>query len=301
MSEFSANEIGEEARVKSDWKVDSHLEEEIKTRLAEVEPELMKSERMKKSTLKSALTERQRNELLELSVNGLKNDHNKRYKIRPDLNHYVIARTMMETGIRLGETKNLIIPHVVFADEQPMIVINPVIPEKLDDPLGKIYTEWYPKTPSSRRVVPIPLDLAQILKEYIGKRKKGYVFHSQRLQPFSKRGIRKFVNRLSRNFDSINRNTGVHTLRRTYASYLIKKNADLGIVSKNLGHKNIKTTWLYLFNIRDPDQMSESARIAGSIHSIKGEKISKLMEKGKAKRKAKIKKEIKRIKKQGKN
>lgn len=113
------------------------------------------------------------------------------------------------------------------------------------------YVEVSPKTKSSYRTVPMPVQMANLLKEYLDIRKS-----------LSKKTEILFINKKGNNISSdlLNhkwykfllkyklRHVTIHGLRHSYCSMQINENKHLNIptVSKLMGHSQISTTLKYL-------------------------------------------------------
>lgn len=158
----------------------------------------------------------------------------------------LIIITMVKTGMRVGELVNF--------------KINWIIPGGLSIRIqsNKKPLAWEPKTQTSIRSIPIDEVLLKSLERHIGKRKKGYVFQSQKkrardesnnivrtFRKYNTRTINRRINDLSEKvFD---KQIGTHIFRHTYASDLFReKGLDVNDMQKLLGHSSNKTTLLYL-------------------------------------------------------
>ena len=113
------------------------------------------------------------------------------------------------------------------------------------------YIEVSPKTKSSYRTIPIPVQMAELLKEYLDVRKT-----------LSKETEILFLNKKGNSVgsDLLNhkwykfllkyklRHVTIHGLRHSYCSMQINGNKHLNIptVSKLMGHSQISTTLKYL-------------------------------------------------------
>jgi len=215
---------------------------------------------------KLALNEEQRNELLEVA-----------YATNPL--HYLIIRSQMETGMRVGEVANLIIVNCVLKTKYPFIAIQPHLSSTAH---GKKISKWHPKSKKGGRDIHISPDLAILIGVQIGGRETGYVFISQKDSKFSERSIRRFTNQYAvEKCKSLGFKIGTHTLRRTFASFQLKKGKDIGSLKNDLGHKDIKTTMKYLFEIEDMDEKIKTAQISDQMHDVKTSKdvIVRLQEK----------------------
>jgi integrase/recombinase XerD len=203
-------------------------------KLYENNPEL--KSKFKVQRIKFALSAKQRAELLDIAENT--NDK-----------HFVMIKTQLESGLRVGELVNLPIKHVNLNSK--------IIEIKKVEENDYLY-EWHPKTTSGQRPIPFTPKLATILRRVIGNRKEGYVFESRKKDKngkkrFYENNVCDMVNNYSQNCKSIEKTIGSHSLRRTYASYLINNGSDIGTISKLLGHSSVKTTMLYLYDIIDMD------------------------------------------------
>lgn len=64
-------------------------------------------------------------------------------------------------------------------------------------------------------------------------------------EPMTKSGLEKLMNRISSRIDT-NERISCHRLRHTIASDLLSRSGNIAVVSKLLGHANIKTTSVYI-------------------------------------------------------
>lgn len=147
---------------------------------------------------------------------------------RPAIRHRNMTawRTMAWLGLRRGELLRLEIKDVRLADRE--IVVR--------NSKGK-----------QDRVLPIPEKLYADLKQQIGDRpSNAKVFASQ----VGKRWVVKYF---SKAFHAHVKACGLadrkitpHTLRHTFATQLIRQGVDLSTVARLMGHKDIKTTMIYI-------------------------------------------------------
>jgi integrase len=194
----------------------------------EANPEYQKRIQIKK--VKFALNSNQRSELLKIALD-------KNYK------HFAILKTQLETGLRIGEIANLLIPQLNLHEGYIQIQAYQ----------NNRYVEkgWNPKTKSGNRIVPLNDSLIPVLKSIIGKRTEGYVFISNKKSKFMEESLIRIINQIAKKTTSIGINIGSHCLRRTFASFLNKKSVPIAEISKYLGHKSIKITIIYLYEITD--------------------------------------------------
>ncbi|MHA1380170.1 MAG: tyrosine-type recombinase/integrase [Candidatus Helarchaeota archaeon] len=174
----------------------------------------------------------------------------------------LMIMTMVQTGMRVSELINFKKSWIIERDEVIHIQTN-TTPIK-----------WAPKRDSERKV-PINRSLLINIKRHLGKRKKGYIFQSNK-QTNSKqvgdriikskthgrytyRSIIRKINTIS--LKTLGMNIGTHVFRATYASYLLKMKLDLESIRKLLGHSDIKTTLIYLRGLPDYNSWEEVRRV----------------------------------------
>lgn len=152
----------------------------------------------------------------------------------------LMIKMMLKCGLRVSELINCKISWIDYDDRLLYIQEN------------KKPNAWTPKRDSIREV-PISDELITDLRQFIGTRKKGYLFRSRKKKTnsgrYNKDSVIRKINRISNIV--MGENTGTHIFRRTYASTLLNEGNDLETIRKLLGHSDIKTTFLYLKNIPD--------------------------------------------------
>ena len=152
----------------------------------------------------------------------------------------LMIRMMLKCGLRVSELINCQISWINYEDQLLYIQEN-------EKP-----SKWAPKRDSVREV-PIPEGLLTELKQFLGNRKKGYLFKSRKKGSnhyrYSKDSIIRKINKIAK--EIFGKNTGTHIFRRTYASNLLNDGIPLTNIKKKLGHSNVKTTLLYLKNLPD--------------------------------------------------
>jgi integrase len=215
----------------------SQEDQSIIQELLEENPDLKMTYKIKSP--KFALKANQRRELLEIAKE-------QNYK------HYLMILAQLELGLRVNELANLSIDSINFNEGLVTIQTRTAT---------KYLKSFNTKTITSNRIIPIPKSLNSELRAYIGSRKTGYVFESNKLGPFLKNSIIGFINKYTDQSKSIicrrgvngKKTMGSHVLRRTYASFLINNKIPIEKISKLLGHGSIRTTMMYLFDINDLD------------------------------------------------
>lgn len=196
----------------------------------EKNPELTTKYKIRR--IKFALSKKQREELLDVATS-----HSNK--------HGLMIFTQLLTGMRVGELCQLRIQDINFTSKTIHIGVHEE---------NEYCDSWDPKTAAGIRIITIDDKLASALRGYLRDdgRKRGYVFRSQKTKRnYSTISVINFINKYAKLCKSIKHTIGSHTLRRTYASYLVNDNAPIGDISKNLGHKTIKITMEYLFQIDD--------------------------------------------------
>ncbi|MHA1414304.1 MAG: tyrosine-type recombinase/integrase [Promethearchaeota archaeon] len=174
-----------------------------------------------------------------------RSEENKLIETAPDTQTKLIIETMLKTGMRVSEICNFKIEWIIFED-------NLILVQKNKEPI-----EFNPKY-GSEREIPIPPRLVINLKQLIGKRKKGYVFRSQRKeypQRYDPISIINKINALSKSI--FGKPLGSHILRRTYASNLLYSGINIKTIQKLLGHRHLTTTLVYLKDIPKRDDYDQ--------------------------------------------
>lgn len=155
-----------------------------------------------------------------------------------NLKHKTIIILIYGTGIRLGESINILLKDVDF--NRKLIHVR----------AGKGKKD---------RIVPLPEILVKqldvYLKQYLPKE---YLFEGLKNQQYSPRSVQKIFKQALARTD-IQKNASVHSLRHTFATHALEDGIDIRLVQEILGHSNIKTTEIYthitnatILNIQSP-------------------------------------------------
>ncbi|NVM19587.1 MAG: tyrosine-type recombinase/integrase [Candidatus Lokiarchaeota archaeon] len=174
-----------------------------------------------------------------------KSEESKMIEAAPDTQTKLIIETMLKTGMRVSELCNLKIEWVNFED-------NLILVQSNSEPI-----EFSPKY-GSEREIPLSSMLSININQLIGKRKKGYVFRSQRKeypQRYEPISIINKINALSKSI--FGGPLGSHILRRTYASNLLYSGVNIKTIQKLLGHRHLTTTLVYLKDIPKRDDYDQ--------------------------------------------
>ena len=159
-----------------------------------------------------------------------------------------IYLVLFHTGMRLGELINLKWNQVSFNERIIRLTNSEDFTTKgkrertipINDNLVKIFTERYPKV----------IDINQL----------NYVFNKNGFK-YSGDYISKAFKKIVNNCDIINHDIHLHSLRHSFATYLVKKGVSLFIIKELLGHQDYKTTLIYSHlttdNLRDAVKVLE--------------------------------------------
>ena len=142
----------------------------------------------------------------------------------------LIFYTFLNTGMRKAELENLLWSDIDFRRKVIQI---------------KNKEDWKPK--SGEREIPIGLNLRAALKEHKRKSKEvssgDYVFKAKNSGHSHNRLRRELIKTVKK--AGIDHLTKLHTLRHTFASYLVMGGVDLPSVKELMGHSSIQTTMIY--------------------------------------------------------
>ncbi|MFN8309792.1 MAG: tyrosine-type recombinase/integrase [Chitinophagales bacterium] len=146
------------------------------------------------------------------------------FEVTTNLKHNTMLKLCYGMGLRVSEIVNL---KVTDIDSNNMTVF-------IERAKGK--KDRYVNLPSS-----ILSQLRTYFKEY---RPEKHLFEGQYGGAYSKRSAQQiFYTALSK--AGINKVTGIHALRHSFATHLLEAGTDINYIQKLLGHNNIKTTLAY--------------------------------------------------------
>ncbi len=147
-------------------------------------------------------------------------------KVAPD-NWKLIIWLGVCSGLRRGEIVNLQWNDIDFG--RRIITIQPK-------------KNWCPKDFECRDI-PIVKELFEVLKKAFKNDRNDYVVKTEYNKPFTLDGCsRGFIDNIVK---KAKLKGSMHTLRHTFASWLVQNGVDLYTVSKLLGHSSIKSTEIY--------------------------------------------------------
>jgi len=100
---------------------------------------------------------------------------------------------------------------------------------------------------SKDRHIPLPIQTLQQLRQYwCQHRPKSWLFPSKAgVTPISSGSVRRCL-KAALWQSSVTKNVGCHTFRHSYATHLLEKGVDLRVIQGLLGHKSLKTTFIYM-------------------------------------------------------
>lgn len=189
--------------------------------------------------------------------------------------YQALYMTYVFTGARLGE-----LPALTWKDidyEKRYIDINKkaVIVHNFNGEEGKkavMEVQNYCKTKSGSRKIYITPMLVEVLKEHEEKQKKLFnelglkwsedclVFPTSNNTVLYPRNIQTIFQRICKKAGI--EDASMHTLRHSYASRCFENDLDIKIISAQLGHKNVRTTYDIYVHIIPQKQLKEIDKLA---------------------------------------
>jgi site-specific recombinase XerD len=97
---------------------------------------------------------------------------------------------------------------------------------------------------SKQRLVPLHAEIAAALGEYLGDRRSGAVFLSNRGNRISLRRLRSLIKDLAQKA-GLKKDVHPHSLRHTFAVSIREAGEELDVLKDLLGHASIETTEIY--------------------------------------------------------
>jgi site-specific recombinase XerD len=149
----------------------------------------------------------------------------------------LLLKLLYETGMRIGEVSALNISDVDF--ESGCISIQRA------------------KRHKEGRIVPLVNSwTVSMLRAYIGSRRYGPVFMSQKGNALSRRQIEALFDKYAKIANLDEDKSHPHVLRHSHAVSALKAGLDLNTLKENLGHTDIQTTAIYT-GLDPADRISE--------------------------------------------
>ena len=165
-------------------------------------------------------------------------------KRKMDVQSYAVIYLIAITGMRFAECLGLTWDSVDY--ENKLLTVDKTWNYKTNLDFSTT------KTKSSIRKIPLDDETLKLLKSY----KKEHWIHNKENRIFSNIS-NNAVNKSLRHI--VGRNVHAHSLRHTYASFLISKHVELLSISKILGHENMNITIeVYAHQLKELEEASNS-------------------------------------------
>jgi len=141
-----------------------------------------------------------------------------------NLKHRTVISIIYGTGIRLGETVNIMVRDIDF--QRKLIHIR----------AGKGKKD---------RIVPLPESLVKQLNIYLNQYKPvEYLFEGSGNRKYSPRSVQSIFKKALKE-TKIPKNATIHSLRHTFATHSLEDGIDIRLIQEILGHASIRTTEIY--------------------------------------------------------
>lgn len=144
------------------------------------------------------------------------------------------------TGLRIGEVCGLKWEDFDFSNKSLIIkrTIIRVKNQNCNSRKKTILIESTPKSETSKRIIPIPNFIVELLKNY--KEKDNYFILSNSDKLYDPRYLEVFYKRILNKCNI--KNNKFHTLRHTFATRSIESKMDIKTLSEILGHSSVEIT-----------------------------------------------------------
>lgn len=169
--------------------------------------------------------------LLEMEYRALRD------VVRDDKRMYAVVELLLQTGIRIGELREVRIEDITFSDNGP----------------GELYVRPSHRRPG--RAVPLNKAAQEAIKDYLEVRPESdsdILFITKTGNPFLIRNIRASLNRY---FEKAGiEDATVSSLRHTFVAHHLSRGADVTYISNLIGHKRLTSTEKYLQYVDRPEK-----------------------------------------------
>lgn len=144
------------------------------------------------------------------------------------------------TGLRVGEVCGLKWEDIDFSNKSLIIkrTIQRIKNTNSQNKNKTILMESTPKSETSRRIIPIPNFIIDMLKDF--QQKDNYFLLSNSEKLYDPRYLESFYSRVLKKCNI--KNNKFHTLRHTFATRSIESKMDIKTLSEILGHSSVEIT-----------------------------------------------------------
>lgn len=133
-----------------------------------------------------------------------------------------------------------------------------------------------PKTPKSRRTIALPRQAVDILRDAIeGKRPEDFIFTNSVGNPWTGSRFHEGVwqpavraaNKGEGDRPILGKRPGIHSMRHTCASWMVKAGVPLPVIQRHLGHESIQTT-IDRYSHLEPEQLLAAGAALSSAMTL---------------------------------
>lgn len=174
---------------------------------------------------------------------GINTRNTKRYRYAPA---YIL---LLNTGLRVGELVALTWKDIDFTKR--IIRVNKTVStiknrNRFESDNQKVNVITTTKTKKSNRVIPMNETACLVLKELMKRQqemgiKSDYVISTKEGNPMLVRVLEQTFSRICQ--ENYIDYKGIHSLRHTFGSVLVKKGVDIKVISEILGHSTVQFTY----------------------------------------------------------
>ncbi len=153
------------------------------------------------------------------------NEIQKMFDVCENLKHKTILSLLYSAGLRVSEIINLKISHI----DSSRMIINIIQAKGNQD-----------------RQVPLAPPVLELLRKYFLEYKpKEYLFNGQNSNQYCDKSVLEVVKQLASKA-GIKKRVYTHLMRHSSFTHMVEGGTDINLIQKIAGHKNVKTTNLYL-------------------------------------------------------